>query len=191
MSGLLEHVIVEVPFKLTGKRTDPTELDYDLYGLHKKRIFNGRGELNAVEYYRNYDGITYSDLVLKEYRTYLRDPGTGWVIKRDLSVEWYCEDDTVGATKATVKFYTMQESYDEGKTRRGNVINNASIALLGYTGEANGIDFLNGCAVEIDLYIKGSVQPLIDKVAASTQPYMLSGSPCVRDIVNSILEAGR
>lgn len=191
MSEMMDQIISDSPFKLTGNKSDPSMINYDIYGLHKKLTFNNRGELNVVDYYREYDGSTYSDLVLKETRVYTRDAVTGWVQMRQMTIDWYTEAGTVGKTKVTYKYYTAAQSYDEGKTRRGNVINNASIALLAYTTEANGIDYLNGCADEIDLYIKGSVQPLIDKVYGATEPYMLEGSPSVKDIVWYILETGR
>lgn len=178
-------------FKVNKSDDSPERIDYDIMGFQKKRSFNAKGELYLIEYYREFDGANYYDLVVKEEREYVRDPASGWVYMRILTITWYLEDDTPGYTKSSNKFYSMTESYDEGKTRRSNVINNTSIYLFGLIGEINAIDFLNYVTSDIDTYIKGSVQLLIDKVNNTTKEYMLVGEPAVRDIISSLLEAGR
>jgi hypothetical protein len=181
---------MKAKFKINESFDSPENDDYDILGFQKKRTFNAKGELYLIEYYEDFDGATYHNLIVKEERQYIRDPQSGWVYMRLLTVTWYLEDDSVGYTKTSKKFYSMPESYDEGKSRRGNVINNTSIYLLGLVGETDGIDFMNYVTTEIDLYVKGSVLPLINKVGATTKPYMLSGTPCVRDIILSLLNAG-
>ena len=178
-------------FKINNSGESPERIDYDIMGFHKKRSFNAKGELYLIEYFKNFNGASYSDLAVKEERQYIRDPTSGWVYMRIMTITWYLQDDTPGYIKTSQKFYSMTESYDEGKSRRSNVINTTSIYLFGLIGEANAIDFLNYVTFDIDTYIKGSVQPLIDRVSNTDKNYMLVGSPTVKDIIGSMLEAGR
>lgn len=84
-------------YKLTGHIEEPYDIDYDIFGLHKKKTLV-TGELRLIQYFRNrYDGV-YSDLVVKEERTYTRN-GYGLVEYRDQVSTWYLEDGTIGCVK--------------------------------------------------------------------------------------------
>ena len=157
-------------FKLTGTVASPVDLDYDIYGLHKKRTIVA-GELILVEYYRNFDGTTYSDLILTESRAYTRDVN-GLVQYRNQNTKWHLEDGSVGVEKDTIKYYSPQESVDEGMTRRGNIIANAKLYVLSQVGLADGQDFLASVVTEVSLFVNGATQPLRDAVAATTKAYM-------------------
>jgi hypothetical protein len=160
----------EAVFKLTGTNTSPVDLDYDIYGLHKKRTFV-QGELVLTEYYRNYDGTTYSDLVVDEGREYTRDANNLAQYRTQIS-RWYLTNDEVGATKTTTKYYTVHESVAESETRRANLVADAKLYTLSQIGIANCWDFLQSINVEIDLYIQGATQYLKDSIMASTKPYL-------------------
>jgi hypothetical protein len=73
---------------------NPINLDYDILGYHKEKIFDSKGDLATVNYYKVYDGATYSDLEIKETRVYTRDATTKLATKRDMTIEWF-EDDEV------------------------------------------------------------------------------------------------
>lgn len=157
-------------YRLTGEIDDPTNLDYDIFGLHKKRTLV-KGELLTVEYYKNYDGVTYSELVVKEDREYIRNIN-GIATQRNMNISWYLEDGSIGTTKSTIKYYSPQEGIDEGITRRRNVIADAKLYVLSQVGLVNGKDFMTSLASEIMLYENGETQALRDSVQASSKQYL-------------------
>lgn len=159
-------------FKINNSYKSPENLDYDIRGFHKKRTII-KGELLVVEYYRNFDGTNYSDLIVKETRTYNRN-GIGLVITRSLNIKWYLLDDTIGCEKNTIKYYSSSESIDEGIVRRKNIFADAKTYLLETIGQAYSFDFLLSVKTQMDYYIEGYKQPLIDAVNNSTKTYMTS-----------------
>lgn len=159
-------------FKLNNSYASPENTDYDIVGLHKKRTIV-KGELVQVEYYKEFDGTTYNNLIVKEERIFTRD-SIGLVLYRTQVSSWYLNNGSVGLTKNFIKYYSPTESIDEGITRRGNIINDAKIYALSVIGQAYGFDLMNSVKTQIDLYIQGYKQPLYDAVNASTKPYLNS-----------------
>jgi hypothetical protein len=169
-------------FVLNGTPQDPTDLDYDILGLHKKRTFD-KGLLTKVEYFKTYDGVTYADLAVQEDRVYTVMAGTDLVQKREMMISWLFEDATVGTTKATVKYYAPQEQIAEGKQRRGNVIELATLFMISKVGIPDGQDFLRSCASLVALYIAGSRGELIAYVTGATQAYMLADPATIPTLI--------
>jgi hypothetical protein len=157
-------------YKLTDNVEEPIDLDYDIYGLHKNRTFN-QGELQQVDYYRNYNGETYSDLVVSESRTYQRNV-MGLVEYRTQVSTWYLTDDSVGCTKTTIKYYNIQEAMQEAETRRSNLLSNAKLYTASQVGMENALDFMKAVNNEISLYIQGEQDSLLNAIQASTKPYL-------------------
>lgn len=166
-------------FKITGEIDDPSGIDYDIMGLHKKRSITA-GELSRVEYYRNYDGVTYSDLVVDETREYIRNP---YLIatKRIQVSRWYLEDGTIGMEKTFTKYYSPEEGIEEGVTRRSNVIAQVKTYVISKAGLTNGFDLMNTYASELTLYINGATQPLKDGIRDCQKAYI------TEDIKSSII----
>lgn len=161
---------MEKKFKLNDSYRSPENLDYDIRGFHKKRTIV-KGELLIVEYYRNFDGTTYSDLIVQETRTYNRN-GIGLVQTRNLNIKWYLKDNSIGCEKNTIKYYTSSEAIDEGIIRRKNIFADAKTHLLETIGQTYAFDFLLSVKTQMDYYIEGYKQPLIDAVNNSTKTYM-------------------
>ena len=157
-------------FRLHNSYESPQRLDYDIQGFHKKRTII-TGELRTVEYYLDFDGTTYSDLVVRESRTYHRNE-IGLVQYRTLFIEWFLNDGTLGTTITGTKFYSPVESIDEGIERRKNIIADAKLYCLSTIGQAYAFDLLTTLKAPIDIYTEGYKQPLIDAVNASTKPYL-------------------
>lgn len=157
-------------FKINGTTETPVNLDYDIFGFHKKRTIV-TGELVSVEYHRNFDGTTHSDIVVKEQRTYTRNE-MGMVMYRTMSIDWYFEDGSVGEVKNTTKFYSPQESIDEGMSRRSNMIADGKLYILSTVGLVNGQDFLISLTGEVNLFVNGATQPLRDAITNSTKSYI-------------------
>ena len=157
-------------YKLTDDVDAPFDKDYDLFGLHKRRTFN-QGELNLVEYFRNYDGETYSDLVVKEEKVYNRN-AYGLVETRLQTTSWYLTDDTVGCTKVITKYYSSKEGVVEAQTRRSNMLSDAKLYTASQVGLANSLDLLISVNNEVSLYVQGEQAELIKAIQASTKPYL-------------------
>lgn len=150
----------------------PFGIDYNILGLHKKRTFN-KGELILVEYYGDYDLQTkeYSDLVLKEERTYHRDADL-LAYQRDMKVTWYLIDDSVGDCKETKKFYAPDESIREGIKRRDNIISNVKLSIFFLLGKTDAYDLLNSIFNNLGLYKDGFRQPLLDELSTINKTYL-------------------
>lgn len=165
-------------FKINGKYDSPELLDYDILGYHKKRTIIS-GELRTVEYYKYFDGINYSDLVVKESRTYIRD-SIDIVQSRILNVDWYLEDNTIGCTKSNIKYYSPEEAIQEGIDRRTNMISFAKTVLLAELARKVGVprnqeysfDLLLNVKTQMEYFVQGYTQSLRDAIANSTKPYL-------------------
>lgn len=90
-----------------------------------------RGELNKTIYYGTSDGTIYSTPVLEVTFNWLRD-ASGFCYRRDSSIAYYLSDGTLSAaTKNMTKYYNNQESIEEGRRRRQNIVNELSLVLVG------------------------------------------------------------
>jgi hypothetical protein len=177
------HVAVPTPiYRLTDNTEDPSELDYDIRGLHKKRTLKD-GFLIKCEYFRTSDGTTYSGLAVEENRVYTVTPGTDLVSSRAMTIDWYRDDGSIGSTKKTVKYYSFVEQIAEGKTRRNNVVEYASLYLISKVGIPNAQDFLRTVAALMSLYVAGSRQELVAAVQGATQGYMTADPAIIPTLV--------
>lgn len=159
-------------FKINNSTNDPTEIDYDILGFHKKRIII-KGELKSVEYYRSYipSSSTYSDLVVSEYREYSRD-SIGLVTHRTQTSNWILNDESTGLTMTFTKYYSPSEAIDEGISMRKNMIAAAKIYSIGALGISYSFDLLTSVAAQVNIFVEGYKAPLINSISASTRPYM-------------------
>ena len=151
----------------------PIDIDYDLMGYHKNRIFD-KGELVKVVYYENYNPFTnvYSGRAVEELRTYYRV--NEMLNRRDMTINWILSNDTTGFTKTTRKYYTMLEAIQGGETRRANLISDLKITVIGLIMAASGATaieaqnagrpFLDTYAMEIAKFIQGFESNLKDAI---------------------------
>lgn len=170
-------------FKINNSIENPSGIDYDILGFHKKRTII-KGELRQVEYYKNYtqSSNTYSDLVVSEFRDYIRNE-IGIVQYRNQTSNWILSDNNTGLTMGFVKYYTQEEGIQEGIDRRGNMIAFAKTALLDGLKEIYGeplnqtyaFDMLTSVRAQMDYFVQGYTQPLRDAVSASTKAYLTTG----------------
>ena len=170
-------------FKINNSFDNPSQIDYDILGLNKKRTII-KGELRQVEYYKNFNASanTYSNLVVLETRDYVRDD-IGIVQYRNQTSNWLLNDNTTGLTINFTKYYTPEEGIQEGLDRRNNMIGFAKTTLLSGLAALYGVptnqnyafDLLTSVKIEIDYFIQGYTQPLRDAISASTKPYMTVG----------------
>lgn len=159
----------------TDNHLDPTSIDYDILGLFKKRYFTNN-ELMKTEYYKNFDGVNYTVLAVKEERVYVRN-ADGYVLYRDMTISWYLDTNTVGIVKNTRKYYSFAESMSEGITKRSNTLDFLKRDLLfllmqinSYSisdAEAEASYLLVEQSQNMQLYREGAKQPLKDGVIGS------------------------
>lgn len=173
--------ISPIPFKINGSVADPSNINYNIIGLQKKRTIV-IGELRKVDYYESYDytGNTYNNLILTEYRHYVRNE-IGIIQYRNMSIDWYCEDDSIGMNKSEfIKYYSPEEAIQEGVDRRNNMISSAKTVLLNGlkpvfgepTNQMYAFDLLLSIKTQMDYFSQGYTQPLRDAISASTKAYM-------------------
>lgn len=182
-------------FKINNDTKDPTNLNINLFGLHKKLIFDSYGCLITKEYYKNYDGSIYSDLIVKDEYVYNID--TNDLVKyRDETITWYYTDNTIGQIKTFRKYYSIKQGIKEGIIRRTNLINQAKeyglINILGIrnvSGESiqpNSHYFFSLLMPNIEKYIKGILkQDLIDQIQTSNEPFL---DQTIKDNLEGILK---
>ena len=147
------------------------EKDYRLNGWHKKETFDTHGDYNTIEYYQDYDGVTYLNLQVKEIRTYTRDISTGLINKRNITINWYSAGD-IAFTKNLVKYYTATRGHTANKKARQNLINDASMFLFSQVGKTSATIFWKQIRPEINDYINTSDLSLITVINNSTEEYM-------------------
>ena len=87
-------------------------------------------------------------------------------------------DETEGQQKQTTKFYAIEEAVAEGKRRRENIVNSlkfSTVALIAQTQQITIIaaedaakPFLRSIITDIDLFVAGDKDPLIDNITNNT-----------------------
>jgi len=165
----------------------PTDVDYDILGLFKKRTIV-KGELTKVEYYGEYNstGQTYSRLVVSEDRVYKRI--NQMANRREMKIKWYLSDGSVGYEKDTLKYYSNTEAMVELDTRRSNIISELKINTVGLIMMCSGVTSIQAQAIgkpllstysaEITKYVQGYEQELRDAIANdSTYQYLTCAIP--------------
>lgn len=163
----------------------PYDIDFSNFGFHKKRTLV-KWEVTKIGHYAEYDGVTYSNLIVEETNTYTRNPVTGYVQYRDKSIVWFDENWNPSEPKVSRKYYNNAEAIDEGEIRRNNIINetkiNAITAILitefgglpqhFVTAENIWKAFVTDVTLEIQQYKDWIRQPLHDAIANATYDWM-------------------
>jgi hypothetical protein len=156
--------------------------------LHRKSILI-KGELQREEYYLNYISGVYSELIVKEETTYTRD-ANGFPVYKDVLVSWVCEDGTFHEkTKSWRKWYSYLERIQEGKTRRGNLVSNLQVPILGFISMSmTGTQYPNNDVVVearrflaeyndlFNLFTDSSTKTIIDCLNNSSNPRYITSS---------------
>jgi len=160
--------------------------NYNIKGYHKKKTFDEKGDLVILEYFEEYDGITYSILKVKEMNAFTRAVATGLVEKRVKTIEFYKGGIYMFDTKVLEKYYNATEGYEANKDSRQILINNASMYLLSQVGLVDGKLFLDSVVSQVSGYVDGSSQPLLDAVANSVETYMTPTIKATLDVILNI-----
>lgn len=156
---------------------DPDEPDFGLQyktGLTRRlhpEVFMKRGEVTRVIYHASAtpspSGPVYSDPVLQEDISYVRDEAGNAVTQRK-EISWYLEDDSLHSSKKVMeKVYNRTQSIAEGVRRRSNVYEDMKGNVMTFlaatempkgtplaTIQAMGSDFIDAHAGEIEAFIE-------------------------------------
>jgi hypothetical protein len=126
-----------------------------------------RGELKKTVYHANSDGVNYDTPVLEVSFTWYRD-SSGFCLRRDSKIAYYLNDGSIAEeTKDLIKYYNEQESIEEGRRRRQNIVNDLSLTLIGMlqmtvTGKTDeeilqlGRDWLKANKTDIETFVEAS-----------------------------------
>jgi len=108
-----------------------TQQDYRILGYFKENSYDNKGDLTAVDFYKNYDEATkvFSNLKVKETRTCTRDAVSGLPTKRSTLIEWFVGA-SVEATKTIERIYDAQEGYGLNINSRKKLLRDGSLYLF-------------------------------------------------------------
>ena len=182
-------------FRLHNDSEDPSELDFRIYGMHKRETFDGNGDLTLLEYFKDYDAVasTFSGIAVKENRIYVRDATTGLPLTRITDIDWYDEDGNVQLSKLQItKYFSAKKGFVANKRARRNIIEKASMYLYSALIQSDPANV----SVNIDnfesltdsaasKYIKSNTQPLLDIITNSTD----NTKPEYRDYITTEIRA--
>lgn len=103
--------------------------------LHRKSYLV-KGECVKEEYYQTctvdaVGNLTYTNLIVSEHHSFTRDP-LGFPIVRTSHLKFYDKSGNAsGIIKPWAKYYSSTEKIQEGKTRRGNLVDNLQMPCIG------------------------------------------------------------
>ncbi len=169
-----------------NKTLPPKEHDF-LVGLSIKlheKVTMVKGEVQKKEHYVNFNGTTYSDLVVVEDIIYTRN-ALGFAVSRQTNRKWICEDESVHPDyKTSIKYYSSNDQIEEGITRRSNLVKSIQQPVMGLIAFAwyqnpyavntavilDGRKFLLEYQQEFNAFINESNKVILDCLSVSTNP---------------------
>ena len=103
--------------------------------LHRKSTLV-KGECVKEEYFENCSvdaagNLTFTNLICAEHHAFIRDT-LGFPIMRNSHIHFYDQNGIESAeTKSWTKYYSQLEKIQEGKIRRGNLVDNLQMPVIG------------------------------------------------------------
>lgn len=183
---------------LANKSEPPLRVDFvtglDIK-LYRKSILI-KGECIREEFYQiasvdaTTGAITYSNLIVKEEINYVRN-SLGFPVTKNSVISYALENGSFHTTvKNIAKVYSSLEQIDEGKTRRGNLVDGLQmpcIGLIAYATNGNfnatpaiileGRRFLSNYKNEFDNFVAASDKSILDCLTnTNNSKYILSSN---------------
>ncbi len=161
------------PIDLT---TSPVYLDYKT-GLAARLhpvVDITKGEVQMVDYYRNSDGVTFNDLVLRVTITWIRsnDPRKK-LLKRVELRQWVVEGSTDDENpefgpdeKTTEKYYTTNQAEKADVTRRRNIVADLTAQAEAFDALTYTQTMFRALDDELNSYEKTGDTKLIEKIGS-------------------------
>ncbi len=159
--------------------------DYRIKGFHKKITTKSNGDIDTVEYYKEFDGTNYSKIQIKETRIITRDDNTKLPLYRDLKIEFYKAGINVIHTKEYRKYYTPDRAYAKNKSATLRVYDKAAMYLASQIGNENAKEFLRTVVEAAAAYKDQDRQPLLDAINNSTNPNL---TETIKNTLTTILD---
>ena len=150
-------------YNLERRQSPPFDIDYKT-GLEirlQPKIYMEKGEVYKIEYYKSIDeNGDFQNLIVFEEISYNRDL-LGFAKSRVINISWLLNDETISTDKKTLsKVYSNLESVEEGVKRRGNIIKNIEIEIVGLISTFDEISLPDALIVGRNFSAK--YKPLID-----------------------------
>jgi hypothetical protein len=157
------------------------DIDYRIQGYFKRKTYDSKGDEVLVEYFRDYDPVTkvYSNLMVKEVRTYSRSSLTGIPSQISVAITFY-KGDSIENEKTIEKYLNTTDGISCNEDSRLVLINTASSQFIGSMISEYGIsagmdkskEFISTLSSEISSYKSGAIISLITAINSSQQDYM-------------------
>lgn len=174
--------IFQIDIVANSRISGPEMIDYTHIGLFRKQT-QDKGLLTKAEFFRRFDGVTYSDLIVEEVYSYIENPPL--YLGKTTVVNWYDLDETIGYSNAFTYMFLPNEIIDFGMDKRNNVLAVAKLYAFQVMG-ANAFGLLDYCVSEISSYIQGNTAPLTARVNAAVGVVPGMTQP-IADNINGIL----
>ena len=154
----------------------PSEINFRILNLHRKETFE-KGLRVQVDYYAHYDEGAqerFDDVVVRERHAYVYMPYRAIPIRRDITIEWLLNDESVGYTKTKTRHFLGTEGAKVHEKRKVANVMNLKAIIFGFFVQALGaeqglsrVNTLFGYLFQpIETYTKGHEGFLIDAIAA-------------------------
>jgi len=144
--------------------------DYRIRGYHKVMTQNSLGDAHIIEYYKDYNNNNPKGLKVRETRTYVRNEVTGIVERIDILIEFFGSDGaSVKHSKNISKNLDLDRGMAKNEKSRKRLLNKAKGVAINLIGLESGKIFMRDFSVEMNLYIEGDRNPLIDGINSSSQ----------------------
>jgi len=139
--------------------------NYNLKGYYKLMTPSSLGDANIIEYYADYNGGNPTRLKVRETRTYTRNAVTGIVETITIVVEWLGSDGVSSKqSKTIIKHLDIGRGMEKNEKSRKRLLNQAKGAAIQLIGLEAGKTFMRNFGSEMNLYVEGDRQPLIDGI---------------------------
>lgn len=152
----------------------PEDINHKNLNLYTKKEYSANGLPTYTEYYKEFDGVTYTDLYIREDYTYMESSGLYVSIVADTS--YYDFSDSVAYTYQKTTNLNIEDSFQVGVDRREYVLKKAMREVYFSVGEANAIILLDPIALQIFKYRINVKEPLKTDITASANPLWLTPS---------------
>jgi hypothetical protein len=209
-NGSLDCLIYNfIPNYVGDKKIPPYDVDFLTsltIKLHRKQTMI-KGEVQTEEYYKDFNGTNYYNIVVREYHVFTRDI-MGFATRRTTTVEWALKSGAICPKKKTwKKYYDPLQMIEEGITRRGNIVKFLQPKVISLIMEsmpeeteteamALGRDFLSYMKTDFENFINHSDTALHDTLSGETilsefpwlvlQPTSLGGDRIVDHILAEV-----
>jgi len=174
--------IFQINSVLNSGINGPEMVDYTHIGLFRKQT-ETKGALMKSEFFREFDGTNYSDLIVEEVYSYIEQ--TPLYLGKTTAVNWYDLEGAIGYTNEFTYMFLPNEIINFGMDKRSNVL---AIAKL-YAFQVLGSDafvLLDYCVNQISSYIQGNTNPLILRVNSAVD-FTPGMTQPIADNINGIL----